>query len=229
MEVDMTLQRIRFSVSKTAGDREHYVNSDDIRTVLARLPLEVWSKLRAVHFNDRSWGARTLGYVTRGHREIAICALPPRVSLTRMLECGTGRNGRRNKSPREFGAVRGRQWPRVAVRRFLLYDVFLHELGHLQAVNQNSTDPRKRYAKETKAQEFADYWRSELWSKPFEHPSHEHHAPSDKEIEDFVAALVVRQECAPGRAGGLQSRPTPFESVRSCFAGVARLRKAAVL
>ncbi len=25
------------------------------------------------------------------------------------------------------------------------------------------------------------------------------------------------QECAPGRAGGLQSRSTPFESVRSCF------------
>ena len=26
-----------------------------------------------------------------------------------------------------------------------------------------------------------------------------------------------RQGCAPGRAGGLQSRSTPFESVRSCF------------
>jgi hypothetical protein len=151
--------------------------------------LELWSKLRAVHLNDRSRGARILGYVTRGHREIAICALPPRISLTRFLECGTGRNGRRSKSPREFGAVRGRQWPRVAVRRFLLYDVFLHELGHLQVVSENSADLRKRYAKERKAQEFADYWRSELWSKPFDHTSPEHHAPSEEEMKAFEDKL----------------------------------------
>jgi hypothetical protein len=191
VEVEVALQRIRFSVSTVGGNREHYVNSDDIHVALARLPLEVWSRLRAVHFNDRSRGARILGYVTRGHREIAICALPPRISLTRWLECGTGCKGRRSKSPREFGTVRGRQWPRVAVRRFLLYDVFLHELGHLQAVNENSTDLRKRYAKERKVQEFADYWRYELWTKPFEHPLPEHHAPSVKEMEDLIADLEV--------------------------------------
>jgi|SRR5579862_1723338 len=131
MEGQNALQRIRFSVSKVASDREHYLNSDDIRTVLVRLPLALWAQLRAVHFNDQGWGTRTLGYVTRGRREIAICALPPRISLTRVLVCGTGSNGHKRKSPTEFGAVRGMQWPRVAVRRFLLYDVFLHELGHL--------------------------------------------------------------------------------------------------
>ena len=36
-------------------------------------------------------------------------------------------------------------------------------------------------------------------------------------------------ECAPGRAGGLQNRPTGFDSSRSCFADVARQRKAPVL
>jgi hypothetical protein len=185
VEVEIALQRIRFTVNKVGGDRQHYVDPDDIRIVLKRLPLEIWSKLRAIHFNDRSWGPRTLGYVTRGHREIAICALPPRISLTRWLEGGTGSKARRSKSPREFGAVHGRQWPRVAVRRFLLYDVFLHELGHLQAVNQNSWDPWKRYAKERKAQEFADYWRSELWSKPFGHPSPEHQPPLREEMEEF--------------------------------------------
>jgi hypothetical protein len=70
-----------------------------------------------------------------------------------------------------------------------LYDVFLHELGHLQTVNENSVDPWKRYAKERKAQEFADYWRGELWSRPFDHPLPEHHAPSVKEIEDLMTKL----------------------------------------
>jgi len=67
---------------------------------LVRLPLGLWAKLRAVHFNDRSWGARTLGYVTRGHREIAICALPPRISVTRMLVDGTGSKDEKRPRPR---------------------------------------------------------------------------------------------------------------------------------
>jgi hypothetical protein len=58
VEVECTLRRIRFSVSKTTGDREHYLSSEDIRTVLRRLPLELWAKLRAIHFNDRSRGVR---------------------------------------------------------------------------------------------------------------------------------------------------------------------------
>jgi hypothetical protein len=183
MEFDSVLRRIRFSISHLTGDREHYVNADDIRTVLVRLPLELWAKLRAVHFNDQSRGARTLGYVARGYREIAICALPPRISLTRMLEFGSGSKGRKRTSPTEFGAVRGMQWPRVAVRRFLLYDVFLHELGHLQVVEEDAVDPSRRYAKERKAQDFADYWRRELWSRPFEHPAPEHRPPSAQEVE----------------------------------------------
>lgn len=65
------LSRIQFSVSIPGADRIHYVNADDVRVVLGRLPLEFWARLRAVHFNDRARGARVLAYVNQGHREIA--------------------------------------------------------------------------------------------------------------------------------------------------------------
>jgi hypothetical protein len=121
---------VKFSTSSPGADRIHYVNEDDIRIVLSRLPDELWDRLRTVHFNDRSRGARVLGYVNRGRRDIALCALPPRMSLIQAL-----RNGQR---PEEFGARRGEKWPRLAIRRFMLYDVFLHELGHLQLIDEDA-------------------------------------------------------------------------------------------
>jgi hypothetical protein len=121
---------VKFSTSSPGADRIHYVNEDDIRVVLSRLPDELWDRLRTVHFNDRSRGARVLGYVNRGRRDIALCALPPRMSLIQAL-----RNGQR---PEEFGARRGEKWPRLAIRRFMLYDVFLHELGHLQLIDEDA-------------------------------------------------------------------------------------------
>ena len=146
-------RRINYSYSRTGEKRRHYINEDDVEVVLSRLPKDLWARLRAVHFNDRSWGCRKLGYVTMGFREIAICALPPRVSLSRYLI---------RKSVREFGAVRGQHWPEIVVRRFLLYDVFLHELGHLQIIDPEAKRLRRRFASETKAQEFADYWRADI-------------------------------------------------------------------
>lgn len=110
-----------------------------------------------------------LGYVNMGHREIALCALPPKMSLTRSLVSG--------QSPAEFGAQRGAQWPPLAIRRFLLYDVFLHELGHLQLVDPSKKDARRRFAMEKLAQEFADGWRRTMWAEPFEHPDPVHHPP----------------------------------------------------
>ena len=64
---------------------------------------------------------------------IAICALPRRVSLTRFLR-------HRRQSPREFGARRGAQWPILAVKRFMLYDVFLHELGHHHGLDEEELE-----------------------------------------------------------------------------------------
>ena len=171
------MPRIRFSSSPAGCDRRHWLTEDDIRVVLSRLPSDAYERLRAVHFNDRSRGARMLGYVNMGHREIAICALPPRMSLTRFLV--------RGQLPATFGARRGAQWPALAIRRFMLYDVFLHELGHLQLVNPRITDPRRRFAMERLAQEFADGWRRALWAEPFEHPDPVHNPPSDERAKQL--------------------------------------------
>ena len=169
------MNNIKFSYAEPRADRKHYVFEQDVRVVLSRLPEEVYSRLRGVYFNDRGRGARILGYTSiRGRREVSICALPPRVSLTRFLVKG--------QKPETFGAKRGRQWPEVAVRRFLLYDVLLHEIGHLQIINPESKVFRRKFAHETKAQEFANSWRKKLWKEYFEHPDPVHNAPTADEL-----------------------------------------------
>jgi hypothetical protein len=169
--------RIEFSSTPPKGDRRHVLTEDDVRVVLGRLPEELWSMLRRVHFNDDGRGVRSLGYVNRGRREIAICALPPRVSLTRFLV--------RGQSLRQFGARRGTQWPELAVRRFMLYDTFLHELGHLQIVDDVTKSERLRFARERRAGEFAAEWRRRLWLYPFDHPDPVHNAPDAEELKSL--------------------------------------------
>src|SRR5262249_62433677 len=120
LSLESKIARIKFSRSAVGADRIHYIDAIDVRVLLGRLPIELWARLRAVHFNDWSRGARVLGYVNRGHREIALCALPPRMSLQPF----------RGRTPEEFGAQRGQKWSALAMRRFMLYDTFLHELGH---------------------------------------------------------------------------------------------------
>lgn len=164
------MQKLRFIYRDPGCDRRHYLTEEDILVLLNRLPAETWERLHTVHFTDRSRGVCVLGYVHQGRREISICALPPRVSLTRFLVKG--------QTCEEFGAKRGAQWPRLAVCRFMLYDVFLHELGHIQLINAKRKSERLRYAKERYAEEFADKWRSKLWSEYFDHPDPIHNAPS---------------------------------------------------
>ncbi len=173
--------RIRYNQMPPGATRRHYLAAEDVEVLLGRLPGEVYERLRAVHFNDRAFGRRRLGYVSCGRREIAICALPVRVSLS---ACMVERSKRRRTrgSPRQFGAVRGSQWPERAVRRFMLYDVFLHELGHLQIVDATARHECRQFASQTKAQEFADGWRLRLWEQTFEHPDPIHNPPSDAEL-----------------------------------------------
>jgi hypothetical protein len=168
------LPRVRFSVSLPRADRVHHVTQGNVRVVLSRLPLELWRRLRAVHFNDRSRGARLFGYVNRGRREIALCALPPRMALTGVLRMG--------QTPQEFGAEPHRKWPALAIRRFVLYHVFLHELGHLQTVEGRARSERLSFAREKLAEEFAIAWRARLWSEPFAHLDPVHNPPAAGEL-----------------------------------------------
>lgn len=165
------MREVKFTYKTAYCDRVYHVNEEDIKVVLSRLPIEVKHRLREVHFNDESRGGHTLGYADQRRRSVAICALAPRVSLTRFLVKG--------QSCAEFGAVKGAQWPELAVRRYILYDVFLHELGHLQIINERSKSERRKFAHETRAEEFADYWRRRLWLEPFDHPDSVHNAPPE--------------------------------------------------
>jgi len=169
------IDRVHFSRPVSSADRIHFVNADDVRVLLARLPAELWQRLRVVHFNDRSFGGRRFGYVTgRGRREITLCAMPPRMALTRALRMG--------QTPEEFGAKPNQKWPTLAIRRFMLYDVFLHELGHLQFGERPTRSKRLRFAGEKQAQEFAMEWCGQLWSQPFDHPDPVHNPPSADEL-----------------------------------------------
>jgi hypothetical protein len=163
------MHSVTFKYKKPRADRRHYLNQEDVLVLLGRLPGETWERLRTVHFNDRGFGARCLGYVTATKREITICALPPHVSLTRFLVEG--------QTCEEFGAKRGAQWPHLAVRRFMLYDVVLHEIGHLQLINERTKSDRLRFAREKLAERFADKWRRRLWASYFDHPDPIHNSP----------------------------------------------------
>ena len=185
---------VKFSTSIPGADRIHYVNREDILVVLSRLPEGHWNRLGAVHFNDRSWGPRFLGYVDHRRREITLCALPPRISLTRAL--------RKGQTPEQFGATRGVKWPKLAVRRFLLYNVFLHELGHLQRVDKDAVSLRLRFAREKLAQQFAASWCKKLWSEPFAHPDPVHNPPSPDELIPSSSVAVTVNAKSVHRSGG---------------------------
>jgi hypothetical protein len=176
--------QIKFSVSIPGCDRIHHINAEDVRVVLSRLPVELWQRLRSVHFNDQSWGARTLGYVNASRRDIALCALPPRMSLARIKGM---------PKPEEFGARRNQKWPALAIRRYMLYDVFLHELGHLQLIDEKARTPRLKFAHEKLAREFAVKWRRQLWSQPFPHSNPVHNPPTPEELALLPPSATSRE------------------------------------
>jgi predicted Zn-dependent protease len=66
----------------------------------------------------------------------------------------------------------------------MLYDVFLHELGHLQIIDGDAGSVRRKFAMETKAQQFAMYWCKKLWSERFDHADPAHNAPTEQEFAD---------------------------------------------
>ena len=173
-------KKIKFTTKKPGADRVHYVSEEDVLTVLNRLPQHLWEGLREIHFNDQSDGGRVLGYTGHQRRrsyEISLCALPPRYSISELLL--------RKKSPSIFGAKRGKQWPRIAIRRFMLYDVLLREIGHNQIIDPKAKSVRRKYAQERKSDDFAAFWRKQLWSIQFAHPDPVHNPPSKEELESL--------------------------------------------
>ena len=167
--------------TKSVPDLVSFVSEADVNVLISRLPDSVKGRLRDVFLSAGSFGVRRLGSVSiRGRRDITLYSiLPARVSLGRFLIKG--------QSAIEFGGPSRGQWPPWAIRRFLLYEVFLHEVGHLQLVNRKSRAWRRKYADETLADRFADEYRRKLWKVSFDHPDIVHNPPQEDEIA-FISA-----------------------------------------
>jgi hypothetical protein len=192
--------------TRETADLVSYVNDQDIELVLGRVPPEYRARVRDV-FRKRSSDTKLLGAVsTHGRRDIDLCTrLPIRVSLGRYLHGG--------QTAEEFGASKRGQWPPWAVRRFMLYDVLLHEIGHLQIVDENASRMQRKFASETRAQEFADELRRTLYSTPFDHADPIHNAPSSAELSALAVwnrleksrrAQLVRLVLAPRLLGNAE-------------------------
>lgn len=163
------LARVSFVVRPVREGRVHHVGPGDVGVVLARLAPELTERLRSITFADAGKRLRELGYVQPGHRDITLWALPPSVSLNGFLLQG--------QTPERYGAAWDAPWPRDAIRRFLLYDVLLHEIAHLQIVKSKSGSGRRRFADEPMAHELALGWCDALWRARFEHPDPAHNPP----------------------------------------------------
>ena len=152
-----------------------YVDMVDVNTVLERLDPTLLDRLGDVWLSASSRGGRQLGYVTtRGRRDVTLCSiLPTRISMREIM--------RRGNRAAEFGAPERGQWPPWAIRRLMLYQVLLHEIGHLQIVRA-STRIKRRFAAEPLADEFAADLRGALYSTPLAHGDPVHNAPSDEEL-----------------------------------------------
>ena len=155
-----------------------YINNDDCWTVLSRVPAEYKTRLRDVFTWYDSKAVRCLGWVrSRGRRDLNIAGwLPPRVSLLRYVWKHPG------LTAEELGAPARGQWPPWAVRRYLLYNTLLHELGHIQVADPTARRNNRRYASETRAQEFANEIRGRLYAQPFDHVDVVHNPPGDDEL-----------------------------------------------
>lgn len=152
-----------------------YVDMVDVNTVLERLDPTLLDRLGDIWLSESSRGGRLLGYVTtRGRRDVTLCSiLPIRISMRELMRDG-------NRAA-EFGGPDRGQWPPWAVRRVMLYQVLLHEIGHLQIVRA-SPRVKRRFAAEPLADELAADLRGALFSTPFAHGDPVHNAPTDQEL-----------------------------------------------
>jgi len=158
-----------------ADDLYRYLKKEDVLTLLNRLPLKEYEHLKSVTFKTCE-GADAYGFVYhRRPTSIVICDQSARTSIRN----ATAKRG----SLEEFGALNNRKWPTLALRRYLLYHTFLHELRHTQLLENGKKRTRDKMPLEKQADEYADHWRGELYQNYFKHPDPIHNLPSKTEKE----------------------------------------------
>ena len=172
------LKRIKFTDSPTRAGRIHYLTPDDFACC--------WAACRR-SFGSGCWRSTLMigvgGLGTDNMPDMSIVRVARLRSAHFQLRSVVLRTLRGSGDVRRTRLARcGKQWPRLAVRRFFLYDVFLHELGHLQIVDPDAKTPRRRFASETLAWRFANQWRRKLWLEHFDHPDPVHNPPSSEKL-----------------------------------------------
>lgn len=168
-------QEIVFHENWVQSDLYRYLKKEDILVLLNRLPLEEYEHLKSVTFKTCR-GRNVYGKVYHKRSAgIIICDQSARTSV-RVKEAKRG-------SIEEFGALNNIKWPTLAIRRFMLYDVFLHELKHTQLLRNSKKRIVDKIPLEKQAEEYAEYWRGELYQHHFDHPDPVHNLPSEIEKE----------------------------------------------
>ena len=173
-----------------SGDLYRYLTQEDVLVLLNRLPLAEYKHLKSVTFKTCA-GADAYGLVfLKRIKGIVICDQSQRTSI----RTNSAKRGRLD----EFGALPHIKWPTVAIRRYLLYGTFLHELRHTQIISPAKKITRDKIPLEKLAEEYADHWRGELYKESFDHPDPVHNLPSDEEKkrlkEYWPSAMKYLQE-----------------------------------
>jgi tetratricopeptide (TPR) repeat protein len=83
----------------------------------------------------------------------------------------------------------------------MLYDVLLHELGHLQIIDPRAKSVRRKFGMETRAEQFAIYWCKQLLAQAFPHEDPAHNAPTPEEFSDLDPELTDLRRRAGMRPG----------------------------
>ncbi|MEN0049701.1 MAG: hypothetical protein AAF806_21755 [Bacteroidota bacterium] len=168
-------QAIIFHEKWVQNDLYRYLKKEDVLVLLNRLPLEEYEHLKSVTFKTCRGGNAYGRVYHKRSAGIIICDQSARTSI-RVTEAKRG-------SLEEFGALNNMKWPTLAIRRFMLYDVFLHELKHTQLLKNGKKRIVDKIPLEKQAEEYAEYWRGELYQQHFDHPDPVHNLPSEAEKE----------------------------------------------
>ena len=118
------IDTIEFVRDEISSHFRQYIEETEIEALLSHLPDATWQDLHRVRFkNGADTGGRLGDVATHPDSEIVIFAQAYRVSLTPYLG--------RDETPETYGAVDGSRWPVLAIKRFMLYNVLLAQLGRL--------------------------------------------------------------------------------------------------
>jgi len=148
----------------------HPASVEDVAELVAHLPPEDLSELTAINLRRVPWSSYerddAFGFYDPHDREITLRAFPSDLRLY------IGGREPSERERREFDPFcrdwrRGPhgwylQWDEASLRRFYLYDVLLHEIGHHVADRGKPVGKTRRSANEAFAHDYARRWRRRL-------------------------------------------------------------------